>query len=95
MEDKQTRLDKVKNDLATSGYEAKLTEKTSKSRRLEEQRDELNSEIRKLSLQADSRARLDLKRAEVKTKNADVKNTYVPIAYSAFHGLIAFQLGDC
>lgn len=76
-EEKKARLDKVKNDIDASGYDAKLAEKQSKSRNMEDRRDALNTEIRTLSLQADSRARLDLKRAEVKTKTADIKNTYV------------------
>jgi len=46
-------------------------------RRLEEQRDEMNLELRKLSVESTSRARLELKRAEVKTKQTEVKNTYV------------------
>ncbi|KAF7987104.1 hypothetical protein HWV62_291 [Athelia sp. TMB] len=75
MEDNQTRLDKIKHDFENSGYEAKLVEKASRTRALEDQRNALTAEIRVLSLQADSRARLDLKRAEVKTKSADITNT--------------------
>jgi DNA repair protein RAD50 len=41
---------------------------------MEDQRDTLNTELRGLSLQAESRARLDLKRAEVRSKTSDTKN---------------------
>ena len=77
MEEKKTRLEKVKSDMKSSNYEVKFAEKLTKGRRMEDQRDKLNVEIRTLSLQADARARLDLKRTELKTKRADVKNTYV------------------
>ncbi|KAH9936392.1 uncharacterized protein B0H18DRAFT_322029 [Fomitopsis serialis] len=46
-----------------------------KSRNMESHRDELTAEIRTLSLQADARARLDLKRTEMKSKTTEVKNT--------------------
>ena len=42
---------------------------------MELRRDELTAEIRTLSLQADARARLDLKRAEVRSKGAEVQTT--------------------
>jgi len=44
---------------------------------LEEQREELNNEFQSLTLQADTRARLDLKRAEVKSKMAEIDNQWV------------------
>jgi len=47
---------------------------TTKGRSVEDQRDSLSTELRSLSLQADSRARLDLKRAEVRSKTSDAKN---------------------
>jgi len=37
----------------------------------------LNGEIRTLSLQADSRARLDIKRAEMKSKKNEMQNMWV------------------
>lgn len=77
IEDKKARLEKIKSDMKSSNYENKLVEKVAKGRDLEEQRAKLNSELVSLGLQADSRARLDLKRTEFKTKTADVKNTYV------------------
>jgi len=77
IEEKKVRLEKVKSNMESSNYEEKLAEKTSKGRNMEDQRDKLNIELRRLGLQADARAKLDLKRTEFKTKTADVKNTCV------------------
>ena len=73
--DKKTRLEKVKNDIKSSNYEGRLAEKLVKARDMDEQREKLTTEMGKLSSQADARARLDLKRTEIKNKTADVKNT--------------------
>jgi DNA repair protein RAD50 len=67
----------MRSDFKTAKYEERLTERTAMARRMEDQRDQLNAEVRSLSLRADSRARLDLKRAEFKSKSTDLKNTYV------------------
>ncbi|KAI0822321.1 hypothetical protein BC628DRAFT_691139 [Trametes gibbosa] len=75
IEEKRRRLEKAREDLRDANFEDKIAEKTSKSRSLDLRRDELNSELRSLSLQADSRAKLDLHRAQVKTKDAEIKTT--------------------
>jgi DNA repair protein RAD50 len=75
VEEKQRRLEKARGDIKASNYDEKISEKASKGRAMEEQRDDLNAEVRTLSLQADSRARLDLKRDELKSKNNELKNT--------------------
>lgn len=85
IEEKKSRLEKVKNDMQAAKYESKLAEKTAKARSFEDRRDQLNMEIRSLALQSDSRARLNLKREELKTKTADVKNTCVfPRSHASF-----------
>jgi DNA repair protein RAD50 len=71
------RLEKLRADAQAAQYEEKLVEKTAQTRELDAKRETLNSEFRSLSLQADSRARLDLKRAEVRTKKAEVENRLV------------------
>lgn len=77
MEDKERRLEIIKDELKAAKYEERIAEKESKYRSLEVTRDGLNNEFRTLSLQADSRAKLDLNRASLKTKSAEVKNVYV------------------
>ena len=73
VEEKKTRVEKLKNDIRSADYDARLSEKTDKARSLEEERESLSGEIRKLSLQADSRAKLDLTRKEIKSKNTEIK----------------------
>jgi len=52
-----------------------LADFAKKARELEDERERLNSELQGLSLQADSRARLELKRGEVKSKTMEIQNT--------------------
>ncbi|KAI0670775.1 hypothetical protein C8Q78DRAFT_1078750 [Trametes maxima] len=75
IEDKRRRLEKAREDLRKANFEEKVAEKTSKGRNLDLRRDELNAELRTLSLQADSRAKLDLHRAQVKAKETEIKTT--------------------
>jgi DNA repair protein RAD50 len=82
IEEKRTRLTKIKTDMGTAKYDVRLAEQTEKAKRLEEQREALNSEFRSLSLQADARAKLDLKRAEIRSKNGEIHSTsVVPLSY--------------
>lgn len=72
---KKERLDKLKASIASAKYDVRLVEFTKTARALEDRREELNSELQSLTLQADTRARLDLKRAEVKAKSLETQNT--------------------
>ncbi len=76
IEDKRRRLDKARQDLNAAGFERKIAEKNSAGSNLENRREALNTELRTLSLQADSRAKLDLQRAQIKTKSGEIKTTY-------------------
>ena|SRR6266511_2793332 len=75
IQQKKDRLEKLKGSIVSARYDTRLAEFTKTARGLEEQREELNSELQSLTLQADTRARLDLKRAEVKTKAAEMQST--------------------
>jgi DNA repair protein RAD50 len=77
MEEKSARLEKIKASVKDTGFDLRLQEKVSRAKDLEIRRDELSAELAKLSLQADTRAKLDIKRAELKTKSADVQNKCV------------------
>lgn len=77
IQEKKERLEKLKASIASAKYDIRLTEFTKTARILEERREELNSDLQSLTLQADTRARLDLKRAEVKTKSLESQGTYV------------------
>jgi DNA repair protein RAD50 len=67
--------------MGAAKYDVRLAEQTEKAKRLEEQREALNREIRALSLQADARAKLDLKRAETRSKNGEIHTTSVISLY--------------
>ncbi|KAF9219190.1 hypothetical protein BS17DRAFT_718386 [Gyrodon lividus] len=75
IEEKKLRLEKIKADIKSANFEERLSERASKARNMEDKRDGLNTELRGLSLQADARARLDLKRVETRSRAAEVKNT--------------------
>src|SRR5882724_10310177 len=77
--DQKNRLKNLQDDFASANYATKLDEKSKETRSLEDKKDALHGEFKGLGLQADSRARLGLKRAEVKSKMQDVKNTCVRI----------------
>jgi len=89
IEEKKQRLEKVKRDIKEANFEERLSERASKARVMEDKRDSLNAELRGLSLQADARARLDLKRSEVRSRTLEVKNTCV-----AFLGVLDIGVGD-
>ena len=74
IEDKKARLTKTKTEIAAAQYESKLNEKMTKGKMLEETREQLNTEIRTLSLQADSRAKLNLARSDMKNKKGEISN---------------------
>lgn len=74
IQDKKDRLEKLRATVASANYEARLVEFTKTGRGFEERREELNVELQSLTLQADTRARLDLKRTEIKTKSVEVQN---------------------
>jgi DNA repair protein RAD50 len=93
IEDRKARLEKLKADVKTANYEERLTERTIKGRKMDDKREELNTEIRTLGLQADARAKLALKTTELKAKNAEVKNMCVYTIPCPEYALII--LGPC
>ncbi|KAF9013278.1 hypothetical protein BDQ17DRAFT_1386857 [Cyathus striatus] len=86
IEEKKARMEKIRADVASMNYDSKLSEKSERSRSLEEKREGLNNEMRILNLQADSRAKLELKREEMKSKSIEIQNT-LDIANSKFRKL--------
>ena len=75
IEDKNARLQKLKATINSAKYDSRLADFAKKARELEDERERLNSELQGLSLQADSRARLELKRGEVKSKTMEIQTT--------------------
>jgi len=77
IEEKKGRLQKLKQDLVASNYDGRLTEKAEKSRRMEAKREQLSFELQTLSLQANSRAKLEINRKEVKNKTSEIERLQV------------------
>lgn len=77
LDDITVRLNKARADFAAAKHEMAITAKTSEIRRLEDEKDRLNSELRALSLQADSRAKLALKKSELSKKKHEISATCV------------------
>lgn len=81
IKEKRSRVDKIKADISEAKHDEKVQQKSDQSRRLDEKRESLLEESRVLSMQADSRAKLDLKRAEIKAKSLEVETTYGPTSF--------------
>lgn len=80
--EKQSRVDKIKSDISEARHDERIQQKAEQSRRLEDKRESLLEESRVLSMQADSRAKLDLKRAEIKAKTTEIETTYEATLFS-------------
>ena len=63
----------MKNDIKTASYDESIRDITNQTRVLEDKRDVLNMDLRNLSLQADTRAKLDINRAEIKKRSQDIE----------------------
>ena len=79
MEDKKERLTKLSQGVELANYSLKLADFSANKRRLEDDREQLNFELQALTAQADTRARLQLKRSEVKMKGIEAQSKYVTI----------------
>ncbi|KAH8114569.1 AAA domain-containing protein [Phellopilus nigrolimitatus] len=74
IKEKNVRIEKIKDEIKSTLYEAKIQDASTKIRTLEEKRETLNVELKNLSLQSDARAKLDIKRADLKKKQQEVKD---------------------
>ncbi|KAJ2934603.1 hypothetical protein H1R20_g2487, partial [Candolleomyces eurysporus] len=81
LEEKRNRVEKFKKDIASKNFDEQLQEKTEQSRKLEEDREALLKENQMLNMQAESRANLNLKRTEVKTKTQEIQSTIKTISF--------------
>lgn len=73
LEEKRNRATKMANEIGAAQYDKKVQEKTTTIQNLDSERDSLNAEFRALSTQADSRAKLEYLKTEVKTKSGEIK----------------------
>ncbi|KAF8903154.1 AAA domain-containing protein [Gymnopilus junonius] len=75
IEEKKDRLEKLQAGIVAANFQARLSEISSKNRAIEEERDQLNIELQGLTLQSESRARLELKKGEIKSKSLEVETS--------------------
>jgi DNA repair protein RAD50 len=74
-EEKQARLKRSEKDKGKASYESRLVEMASQASKLEEKREILSSELQVISSHSESRAKLDLKRGELRRKRLEFSAT--------------------
>lgn len=73
-QDAENRLKSITQELKGSNFDEVIKSKRDEVRRLEGQRDELHSELSGLNRQADTRAKLAIRRSELEKKEQAVNN---------------------
>ena len=73
VKEKKSRMEKTQQEITDGKYDARIAEWNAKIKANEELRDRLYDEQKALSLQAESRASVDLKRKDVKAKAQEMK----------------------
>lgn len=68
-----SRLEILRNELVEAKFEDRIKEHIAKIRELEDKRDSLNSDLTMLNKQADTRAKLSLKRSEIQNKREGIQ----------------------
>jgi DNA repair protein RAD50 len=66
----------MKSELEGHAFDKQLEEKTRAIRHLDDERERISTELTSISLQADTRAKLDLKREECRRKDRDINDRY-------------------
>jgi DNA repair protein RAD50 len=74
IEGKNTRIQKLNEDLIAAKYDDRVADLNIRVRTMEDQRDNLALEIRTLSLQSDSRAKLTLHQRDLASKEREMRN---------------------
>ncbi|PPQ65386.1 hypothetical protein CVT26_000011 [Gymnopilus dilepis] len=73
IEEKKDRLEKLQAGIVSANFQGRIADLASKKKALDEERDQHNLELQGLTLQSESRARLELKRDEVKSKSLEIE----------------------
>ncbi len=74
IEDKKARIEKLTADIVAAKHDDRLADLNTKVRAMEDQRDNLTLEIRALSLESDSRAKLTLHQRDLASKEREMRN---------------------
>lgn len=70
--DQRTRLERLNQELEGARYDEQLSQKAKEIQQAEVERDALHSEQSRSSLQANDRAKLDIKKADYKKRSAEI-----------------------
>ena len=71
-EEKRARLQRSEADKSKANCDARLVELASRASKLEENREELANELQFISMNSESRAKLDLKKDEFKRRRVEL-----------------------
>jgi DNA repair protein RAD50 len=71
LKDQRVRLEKLAQEAEAAGYDAQLAQKAKAIQQAEVERDALHAEQSRSSLQANDRAKLDVKKADCKKKSVE------------------------
>ena len=74
IEGKRARIQKLKEDIVTAKHDDRIADLNTRVRTMEDQRDNLTLEIRTLSLQSDTRAKLTLHQRDLASKEREMRN---------------------
>lgn len=74
IEGKKGHIEKLKKDITSTKHEDRIAELNIKVRSMEDKRDNLTQEIRTLSLQSDTRAKLTLHQRDLTSKEREMNN---------------------
>ena len=72
IEAKRMRITRLEKELDQLAYDQRSAEISAQIKQLQDEREVLNAEFRRLSLQAESRAKLNIKREEQKRKRLEM-----------------------
>lgn len=84
LESTRSRLQLAKEAYAAAKHDAAIEEKTAELKRLDEAKTALNSHIRTLSLQADTRAKLALKKTDLSKKQGEIDVMYASFGLTLY-----------
>jgi DNA repair protein RAD50 len=74
IEGKRARIQKLKEDIVAAKHDDRIADLNARVRSMEDQRDNLTLEIRTLSLQSDTRAKLTLHQRNLASKEREMRN---------------------
>jgi DNA repair protein RAD50 len=74
IEGKRARIQKLKEDIVAAKHDDRIADLNARVRAMEDQRDNLTLEIRTLSLQSDTRAKLTLHQRNLASKEREMRN---------------------